>query len=47
MIDFEQTFPARYVLNLARRQDRRAGVEQLFWEHGLAVRHFLAVDARG
>ena len=46
MIDFETTFPQRYVLNLARRQDRRAGVEQLFWEHGLEVRRFPAVDAR-
>ncbi len=42
---FESTFPQRYLMNLARRQDRRVRCEEIFEQHELAVRRFPAVDA--
>ncbi len=44
-MDFEQIFPHRYYLNLARRQDRRAQTEVQFREIDLEVQRFPAVDA--
>ncbi|MBP7948016.1 MAG: glycosyltransferase family 25 protein [Verrucomicrobiales bacterium] len=42
----QETFPKIFLLNLARRQDRRARCEQLFEDFGLEVERFPAVDAR-
>jgi Core-2/I-Branching enzyme len=44
-MNFEQTFPLIYLLNLSRREDRRLECEAVFAQHGLRVRRFPAVDA--
>jgi len=45
-MDFEQTFPARYWINLGRRSDRRGETEFRFELAGITVKRFPAVDAR-
>lgn len=45
-MDFETIFPMRMCLNLARRQDRRALAEELFYIHGMRVERWPAIDAR-
>src|SRR5688572_12527039 len=45
-MDFDAVFPHKYLLNLARRQDRRVRCEELFAEQGWKVRRQPAVDAR-
>lgn len=44
-MNFEETFPLVYLLNLSRREDRRLECEAQFAQHGLRVRRFPAVDA--
>jgi hypothetical protein len=44
-MDFEKTFPNRFYLNLARRQDRRTLAEDQFRSIALRVERFPAVDA--
>ena len=44
-MNFEETFPLIYLLNLSRREDRRLECETLFAQHGLRVKRFPAVDA--
>jgi hypothetical protein len=45
-MNFETAFPERYLLNLARRQDRRVRCEDLFKEEGLTVERSPAIDAK-
>jgi hypothetical protein len=45
-MDFECVFPARYFLNLAKRQDRRLRCELIFEQEGLGVERQAAVDAK-
>jgi hypothetical protein len=45
-MDFEKVFPTRFLLNLARRQDRRVRCEEIFENEGLVVERQPAVDAK-
>src|SRR5688572_1675152 len=45
-MDFDAVFPHKYLLNLARREDRRVRCEELFAAQGWKVRRQAAVDAR-
>lgn len=45
-MDFELIFPARYLLNLARRQDRRVRCEDVFEMENLTAERVPAVDAK-
>lgn len=45
-MDIETTFPARYWINLGRRQDRRAETEWQLHQAGITAERFPAVDAR-
>ena len=45
-MDFDQTFPLKYLLNLSRRPDRRARCEEVFETFDLQVERFSAVDSR-
>jgi len=45
-MNFEQTFPLRYFINLGRRQDRRVGTEIALAEAGISAERLPAVDAR-
>ena len=45
-MNFDRIFPHKYLLNLARRPERRVRSEELFAEHGWRVNRQPAVDAR-
>lgn len=45
-MNFEETFPLRYYINLGRRQDRRIETEIGLAEAGISASRFPAVDAR-
>lgn len=45
-MNFEEVFPTRFLLNLARRQDRRVRCEEVFENEGLTVERQPAVDAK-
>jgi Core-2/I-Branching enzyme len=45
-VDLDAVFPHKYLLNLARRQDRRERCEELFAAQGWSVRRHPAVDSR-
>ena len=45
-MDFGETFPLAFFLNLSRRPDRRMACEDLFVDQDLAVQRFPAIDAR-
>lgn len=45
-MNFEQTFPLRYFINLGRRQDRRVETEWQLLLAGISAERFPAVDAR-
>lgn len=45
-MDIERDFPLRFFLNLARRQDRRATVEDIFNNLSLLVERFPSIDSK-
>jgi hypothetical protein len=45
-MNFEETFPLRFYINLGRREDRRTETEWLLDQAGISAERFPAVDAR-
>jgi len=45
-MNFEETFPLRYYVNLGRREDRRTELEWNLDQVGVSIERFPAVDAR-